>query len=421
MSDAARGRPGVRAGGGHGSSPLRRALRRRAFRRLLVASTVSRWGDTFGSIALVVLVYRLTGSGVKVGVTVAFEIVPVLVLGFVAGAVVDRFSRRRVMVAADVGRAVVALGLAVWHDDLAVAYAAAFGLSALTVFFNPAASSAVPSVVAADELGGANAAMWSAAVLSQIALAPLAGALVAWTGPGAAFALNAASFAVSAVLLAGTDLPPTPRPVAAATPNRRWALVAEGLRTVRETPLLRTLAGVQALAALSAGATSALLVVLAQDHLDVGPGRFGILIGAIGVGAGVGPLVLQRIVPDVRRPALLFGPYLLRGAVDLVLAAFSSFAVALGALVGYGVGTSTGMVTWNTVLQSSVPDRLRGRVFAFYDVVWQSSRLVSIGVGGVLADVAGIRAVYVLGGALLLAAGWLGLASRPNLAPPATG
>lgn len=383
-----------------------------------MASTVSRWGDTFGSIALVVLVYRLTGSGLKVGVTVAFEIVPVLALGFVAGALVDRVSRRHVMVAADVGRALVALGLAVWHDDVAVAYAAAFGLSALTVFFNPASSSAVPSVVAADELAGANAAMWSAAVLSQIVLAPLAGALVAWTGPGAAFALNAASFVVSAVLLAGIALPPPPAggPAGAAPPRRR-ELVAEGLRTVRRSPLLRTLAGVQALAALSAGATSALLVVLAEDHLDVGAGRFGVLIGAIGIGAGVGPLVLQRIVPDVRRPALLFGPYLLRGAVDLVLAAFSSFAVALAALVGYGVGTSTGMVTWNTVLQSSVPDRLRGRVFAFYDVVWQSSRLVSIGVGGALADLVGIRAVYVLGGALLLAAGWLGLSSRAELGP----
>lgn len=387
-----------------------------------MASTVSRWGDTFGSIALVVLVYRLTGSGLRVGLTVAFEIVPVLALGFVAGALVDRSSRRHVMVAADIGRALVALGLAVWHDDVAVAYAAAFGLSALTVFFNPASASAVPSVVAADELAGANAAMWSAAVLSQVALAPLAGALVAWTGPGAAFALNAASFVVSAVLLAGIALPPAPAGApAGVAPPRRRELVAEGLRTVRRSPLLRTLAGVQALAALSAGATSALLVVLAQDHLGAGAGRFGVLIAAIGIGAGVGPLVLQRIVPDVRRPGLLFGPYLLRGAVDLVLAASSSFAVALAALVGYGVGTSTGMVAWNTVLQASVPDRLRGRVFAFYDVVWQSARLVSIGVGGALADLVGIRAVYVLGGALLLAAGWLGLSSRADLAPQEAG
>ena len=355
--------------------------------------------------------YRLTGSGLKVGVTVAFEILPVLALGFVAGAVVDRFPRRRVMVAADLGRALIALALVVWSDELAVVYAAAFGLSALTVFFNPASASAVPSVVAAEDLGGANAALWSAAVLSQIALAPAAGALVAWTGAGPAFLLNALSFAVSAWLLAGLVLPAGAPPA----PARRWDQVAEGLRAVRDTPLLRTLAGVQALAALSAGATSALLVVLAEDHLGAGAGRFGLMIGAIGVGAGIGPLVLQRVVADLRRPALLFGPYVLRGAVDLVLAAFSSFAVALGALVAYGVGTSTGMVTWNTVLQSSVPDRVRGRVFAFYDVVWQSSRLLSIGVGGALADLVGIRAVYVLGGLLLLAAGWVGLASRPGL------
>ena len=75
----------------------------------------------------------------------------------------------------------------------------------------------------------------------------------------------------------------------------------------------------------------------------------------------------------------------------------------------YGVGTSTGMVTYNSLLQMTVPERLRGRIFAFYDVVWQGSRLVSIAAGGVLADAFGIRAVYVLGGLLLLAAGGLGL------------
>lgn len=128
-------------------------------------------------------------------------------------------------------------------------------------------------------------------------------------------------------------------------------------------------------------------------------------------GAGFGPLVLSRLGNDVRRPGWLFGPYLLRGVIDLVLAASSSFAVALGALGVYGVGTSTGNVTYNSVLQTVVPDRLRGRVFAFYDVVWQSGRLASIAAGGVVADAIGIRAVYVFGGALLLAAGLIGITS----------
>ena len=384
----------------------RRAFRTPAFRRLFVAQTISRWGDTFSAVALVILVFRLTGSGFKVAGTVAFEIAPVLLLGFLAGAIVDRRSRRSVMVMADLGRAGIAFALVAFGDNLALIYAAAFGLSVGTVFFNPAAASLLPSVVHRDDLVEANSALWSAAVISQIALAPLAGVLVAVAGTGPAFLLNAASFVVSAAVLRG--LPGVAHPVQA--PHRRMADVAEGLRSIRRSRFLGTLAGVQALAALSAGATSALLVVLAERHLKVGAGRFGLLIAAIGVGAGVGPLLLRRFIADPRRPGVLFGPYLLRGGVDLILAASSNFGVAMGALGVYGIGTSTGMVTSNSLLQTTVPDRLRGRIFAFYDVVWQGSRMASIAVGGVLADAFGIRAVYVLGGLLLFAAGGLGLA-----------
>lgn len=386
-------------------------MSRPEFRRLFAAQTISRGGDTFNSVALVILVYRLTGSGVKVAATVAFEIAPVVLLGFVAGAVVDRYPRRRVMVAADAARAAVAVTLAVFPEELAVVYAAAFLLSAGSVFFNPAAASVLPSLVPDDEIVAANSAVWSAAVISQIALAPIAGVLVAAAGPSPAFAVNAATFVVSAAFLARLPVTPNASPVS----GKHLHDVAEGLRAIRASRFLTVLAGVQGLAALSAGATSALLVVLADDHLDVGPGRFGVLIAAIGVGAGFGPLVLGRFVDDVRRPRFLYGPYLLRGAVDLVLAASSRFAVAAGALAVYGVGTSTGTVTYNSVLQTTVPDRLRGRVFAFYDVVWQSARLVSIGIGGVAADHFGIAAVYWAGGALLLIAGCLGLAAGAPL------
>jgi MFS family permease len=300
----------------------------------------------------------------------------------------------------------VCLALVVFGDNLAVIYAAAFGLSVGTVFFNPAAASLMPDVVDREDIVAANSALWSAAVISQIALAPAAGALVAFAGAGPAFLVNAVSFVVSAALLRG--LLGSPRAVRSV--GGRVGDVAEGLRLIRRSRFLSTLAGVQLLAALSAGATSALLVVLADRHLQVGPSRFGWLIAAIGVGAGLGPLVLRHLIADPHRPGVLFGPYLLRGGVDLTLAASSSFGVALAALGIYGVGTSTGAVTYNSVLQTTVPDRLRGRVFAFYDVVWQGARLVSIAMGGLLADVMGVRAVYVFGGLLLLAAGVLGLA-----------
>ena len=389
---------------------IRNVLRHRGFRRLLIAQTVSRWGDTFNAVALVIVVFQITNSGINVSGVVALEIAPVLLLGFVAGTVVDRLPRRQVMIAADLGRAMIAALVAFNSDQLWALYCAAFGLAALTVFFNPAASSLLPSLVDDDELVAANSAVWSAAVLSQIVLAPVAGAVVVTLGASAAFGINSVTFLASAIALSGLSGPPTEPPER----RSRRAEIVEGIQIIRNSRLLGTLAAIQGLAALSAGATSALLVVLAERHLHIDATGFGLLLAAIGVGAGVGPLVLQRYVNDVRHPLLLFGPYMLRGLVDLTLAAVSNFAVALMSLGFYGIGTSTANVTYNTVLQTTTPDRFRGRIFAFYDIVWQTGRLISIGAGGILADQLGIRGVYIMGGLLLLAAGTAGFALVPR-------
>jgi len=312
------------------------------------------------------------------------------------------------MVAADVVRAGLALLLALIGDSVAVAYGVAFGLSAFTQVFNPAASSTLPDVVGPDHLVDANSLLWTVAVLAQIVLAPLAGGLIGLYGTGVAFAINATSYLLSAALLVGLTAGRAPATVA----QNGWRAVVAGMAAVRSHPLLSRLAIVQVLAALSAGATSGLLVVLAGQQLGIGPSGFGVLLGAIGVGAAVGPLLLRRFIqPGDRR--WLFGPYALRGAVDLILSAASSPLVAVPALTLYGMGTSTGMIAYQSTLQREVPSELRGRAFAFYDVLWNSARLVSLGAGGLLTDAIGIRAVYLVGGLLLLAAFAVGFIARP--------
>ena len=390
-------------------------LRRRPeLRRLFAAHAVSRAGDAFNSVALVVLVYRLTGSGLGVAATVAFEVAPILLLGPVAGLVADRFPRRTVMVAADLLRAVLAVVLAVYSGQVVVAYGVAFGLSVGAMVFNPAASSVMPEVVEGDELVDANTALWTVAVTAQIVLAPLAGLLIAAVGPEVAFGLNAASYVVSAALLLRLRAGRSAADIAV----RGWAAVAAGVRAVRAHPLLSRLAIVQVLASLSAGATGGLLVVLAAEWLGIGASGFGFLLAAIGAGAALGPLLLRKhIRPSDRR--WLFGPYLLRGGVDLTLAGVGNPAVAFAALGAYGVGTSTGMIAYQATLQTEVPTEVRGRAFALYDVLWNAARLLSLGLGGLLADAVGIRAVYVLGGLMLLAAGgvgWSGTSLRPAVA-----
>lgn len=149
-----------------------------------------------------------------------------LLLAPLAGVVVDRLLRIRVMVAADLVRALLAGVLVVWHDDPLVVYAVAFGLSADAVFFNAAANSVLPSGVADGEIVAANSATRTAAVLSQVVLAPLSGVLVALVGPGWAFGVNAASFVVSAIVLRGLRLVAPPGKVG------RRRLLAEARESV---------------------------------------------------------------------------------------------------------------------------------------------------------------------------------------------
>lgn len=385
---------------------LRGVFAQPSYRRLWSARTISQWGDTFNIVALALLVYDLTGSSLGVSGVVAAEILPVLVFAPLAGPLVDRWPRVWVLVCSDLFRVLLAASLAVWHDAPLAVYAIAFWMSVGGAFFNPAVSSVLPTLIRHEALVVANTGIWTAAVLSQIVLAPLAGLLVVSLGYGQAFSINAASYAVSAVILAGLRVPDVPEKVQR---QPLWAEARDGIVVVVQHRLLRALAVGQLLAALSAGATSALLVVLAEQHLGVTGGNYGLLIAAIGVGAALGPLVLLRLVRNPTRPIFVFGPFGLRGLVDVVLASVTALPLAAAALAAYGVGTSVGAVTFNSMLQAEVPQHVRGRVFACMDILWQGGRLISLGVGGVLADAYGIQAVYYLGGALLLAAAATGV------------
>lgn len=396
-----------------GPVTVRVLLRRPGYRRLWLARTASQLGDVAQFTTLGLLLLALTGSGLGVSGAVVAEILPVLLLAPLAGSLVDRLPRVRVLVAADAWRAALAAVLAAWHTEAAVAYAVAFGLSAGSVFFNPAAQSVLPALVADEELVVANSGIWTAAVACQILLAPAAAFVAVRYGFAPAFALNAGSFVFSALVLRGLRLPATPVPVHAPSV---LAHAREGLAALAGVPLLRALAIGQLLAALSAGATSALLVVLAADRLG-GGGGFGVLLAAIAVGAVAGPALLRRLAPDPRRPLWVFGPYAVRGAVDLVLSVVTALPVAAFAVVFYGLSTSTGNVTFSSLIQSRVPEALRGRAFAGFDVIWQTGRLVSLLAGGVLLDVAGVQAVYVLGGALLLAAAAVGAFAATRTVP----
>jgi predicted MFS family arabinose efflux permease len=166
---------------------------------------------------------------------------------------------------------------------------------------------------------------------------------------------------------------------------------------------------VQGLASLATGATGAMLVVLSERHLGLPPGGFAWLIGAIGFGALLGPLIPNALARDYRDARWLFVPYVIRGVGDVLLAVFTPLPIALGLLFVYGLNTSTGMVVFNSTVQGAVPDGVRGRVFTLLDVTWNAMRLVSLAIGGIVVDTVDIEALFWGGGTLLALTGVVGL------------
>ncbi len=389
--------------------PYLRVIRSPRYFPLWLGQIISNLGDTLNYVALVVLVFRLSQSGLAVSALVLAEIVPTLLLGPIAGVVIDRFDRRRVLIAVDSLRAVLVLALALTHVLWAV-YALAALLAVGSTLFNPALQAVIPALLTDEERLAANSVAWSSGRLVQIVGASIAGGLIAWAGTTPAFLVNAASFAFSAAMLARLSLPMRQGSSRGGGLAGWLRDAGDGLAYARRDPFVARLVPVQALASLATGATSALLVVLASRHLHLAAQGFGWLLAAIGAGALLGPFLSNRLTGgrylDMR---LLFVPYIIRGVGDIALGLVVGLPWALAILFVYGLNTSTGVVASHSILQTVIPDRVRGRVFTLLDVTWAAMRLLSLGLGGLLADRLGISAVYLIGGALLILAGALGL------------
>lgn len=386
-------------------------IRSRRYFPLWLGQLLSSFGDTLHYIALVVLVFRLSGQGLAVAGVVAAEVVPVLLLGPVAGVIIDRFSRKAVLIGADLLRAALVASL-VWPQGVWHAYLVAAGLAAGSTFFNPAVQAVIPVLASEDQRLAANSVAWSTGRLVQILASAVAGGIIALIGTDLAFALNAASFVASALLLARLAIPAHAGQLGEATKRglgRYFADARAGLAFALRDRFVSRLLVVQALASFAVGATGALLVVLAERHLGLAPAGFAWLLGAIGAGALLGPLIPNTLARDYRDARWLFVPYVIRGVGDVLIAVFTPLPVALLILFVYGLNTSTGMVVFSSTVQGAVPDRVRGRVFTLLDVTWSAMRLLSLALGGVLVDAWGIAPVYWFGGGLLALAGVLGL------------
>ena len=345
----------------------------RNFRLLYVGQTISQLGDWFNAVAIFALLLDLTGSATAVAWMMIVQFLPVALVGPLAGVVVDRMDRRRLMIATDLMRGSLVFALLLIHraDQVWIAYVVMAVIVGAQAFFEPARTATIPNVTSPEELLPANAlssATWSA----MLALGASVGGLVtALAGRNVAFVVNALSFFASAYFIGRTRYDSTPPP--APRLNGFLALTGisdliEGARYVRRRSHVAALMLVKAGWGL-AGGVLLLLTIFGQRVFPLAGGSaagIGVLYGARGVGAGLGPIALRWILgQEPRRLRLSIGPaYFIVGVFYVGLAAAPTLWVAALCVLCAHVGGSILWVFSTVLLQLEVPDRFRGRVFA---------------------------------------------------------
>lgn len=345
----------------------------RNYRLLWFGQIVSQLGDWFNSVALYALLLELTGNATSVALMIIVQFLPMAVIGPVAGVVVDRVNRRRLMIAADIlrGLAVLVLLTVRRPDQVWLVYVVMGAVVSLTAFFEPARTSVIPNVTTRAQLLTANAlssATWSA----MLAIGAGAGGIVtALFGRNAAFLVNAASFLISAAIIARTsfnaDPPEAKRPAGWASITGIGDLV-EGMRYVRSDRHVAALMLVKAGWGIAGGALL-IMTVMGEREFPVGGSAaagIGVLYAARGVGAGLGPIMARAWLgqhPDEMRRAIA-PSYFLVSVFYLMLGWSTTIGLASLAVIGAHAAGSVLWVFSTVLLQMSVPDRFRGRVFS---------------------------------------------------------
>lgn len=382
------------------------------YHRLFAASTVSNLGDGMFLIALPLVAADLTRDPTQIAaVTFALRL-PWLLFALVAGALVDRSDRRRVMWIADVVRAVLVAGLALAvltdQHSIVLLCVVGFALGIAETFFDNAAQTIMPSLIDdPDDLPKANGRLFSAETIANNFVGPPLGGLLVAVAASVPFWINAASFLAATALIA--SIPGSFRAArtteGADAPRRSLrSEIAEGVRWLRGHRLLRTLALLLGLMNLWFTAAFSILVLFAQDILDLGDVGFGVLGTSMAFGSVLAGVVTSRLE---RRFGP--GPLLLAGAFGIALTQLAVGPLSNAWLVGLMLAASGFFaVLWNVVTvslrQTIIPDELLGRVNSVYRFLGWGGMPIGALIGGVLADAYGLRAPFYVGGTVLVVA-----------------
>ncbi len=395
------------------------------FLKLWAGQTISLFGSRIGGFALTfVAILTLHATPIQVALLNAAQYGPGLIVGLFAGVWVDRLRRRPVMIVADIGRAVlltaIPLAAALGHLTIALLFLVALLVSLLTVFFDVAYRSYLPSLVRQDELIEGNSKLVASASVTEFGGWSIAGFVIqALSAPGTVL-IDTVSFLISAASLA-TIRAPEPPPAPMAERAGTWREIGAGLRLVRGSPTFRTLAGVTAVWYLFRSIIGAAITLYVTRELHVALAMQGVIWSIGGISSLCGAVLAARVTRRWGVGPTMFWMLLLAVAATLFIPLASGplwfVVVSLLAQQIFGDGAATIYeIDQVSLLQASTPGRLLGRMNASIRFIEWSTMLVGLLVGGVLGELIGLRpTLFVAVGGQLVAPLWLALSPVRHL------
>ncbi|MCZ7437411.1 MFS transporter [Micromonospora sp. WMMC241] len=382
------------------------------FARLWTASTLSALGSGTATVAAPLYVASRTDDPLVVSAGAAVSWLPWLLFALPGGVLADRVDRRRLMVLIDWVRvvALVVLAAAMLTDRAGVAllYVVLFVVNTGEVVFRTAAQAVLPAVVPRSRLERANGWLNGGTQVTQNMVAGPLGGFLFVLAAAAPFALNAGTYALSAVLvglLAGTYRGEGPRP----GPRSARAEIAEGFRWLLSQRLLRTMAALIGLLNVTLTAAIAVLVLLATERLGLGSVGYGALFTCMAVGGLLGSVFGDRLIAAVTATWTVRVGLLVEAGLHLALAASRSAVVVGVALFAFGVHSALWNIVANSLRQRLTPPAMMGRVGSTTLFVAAGGNCVGALLGGVVAARYGITAPYWVGFAVavgVIAATW---------------
>jgi MFS family permease len=379
-------------------------LRHRVFRWLWIAQFVSNIGTWMQLVGAQWLMGTLGGTALEIALVQAAVSLPVFVVSLPAGALGDIVDRRRLLLFSMALLLVVSAVLAAVTFSGAISPWLLLGLTtalgASSAFVGPTWQAIVPELVERDEITAAAGLAATSFNLSRAIGPAIGGVVVAAAGPGWNFALNAASYVGVLVVLRAWRRPPPERVFG---PEHIRAALRTGLGYVRHAPRLRAAIARAALFVVFAGALWAVLPIYARADLHIGSAGYGGLLGAVGLGAVGGALLLPRLVASGSADLVVSAASVALAAAALACAAVASVLAAALALVVAGGAWVAATSSLNGTALSAVPEWVGSRALAVYGLVFGGGQAVSAVGWGEVTQLAGARAALAgVGGGLLV-------------------